>query len=216
MRVIHVLRKPLSEKSVAANVMTHGTGAINVDASRVTLDGPSPSVERRKNKAPGLSVGATGWTTPARPPSYNEQRSGELLGRWPANVVLQHLPGCRCTGSTKIKGVGPGHGGGFKDGKFSGGAGLGGYTGTTFPGFADEDGNETVAVWDCAPGCPVAALDEQSGDLHSQDPASRKGRLGKHGTGAGTTYLSVKETGNHYGDSGGASRFFKQIGGDDE
>lgn len=82
---ITVARKPLTG-TVAANVLEHGTGAINVDGCRVTGE-PSPSVERRKHAAPGVSVGATGWTTPARPDSYNEQRSGESLGRWPANLI---------------------------------------------------------------------------------------------------------------------------------
>jgi len=77
-------------------------------------------------------------------------------------------------------------------------------------------GRETVAAWTCAPGCPVMALDAQSGVLHSQNPATRKGRVGKHGTGDGTTYFGVKETGNHYGDAGGASRFFRQVGGKGE
>ena len=34
MRVIHVLRKPLSESTVAANTLKHGTGGLNIDASR--------------------------------------------------------------------------------------------------------------------------------------------------------------------------------------
>ena len=91
MRVIHVLRKPCSEGTVASNVLRHGTGAINVDGCRVG-GVPSPSVERRKHKAPGLSVGGTGWVTPPRPASYNEQRHGETLGRWPANVLLTEGP----------------------------------------------------------------------------------------------------------------------------
>ena len=33
--MIHVLRKPLSEGTVAANVVKHGVGGLNIDASRV-------------------------------------------------------------------------------------------------------------------------------------------------------------------------------------
>jgi site-specific DNA-methyltransferase (adenine-specific) len=83
-----VARKPL-EGTVAANVLEHGTGALNVDGCRVTGE-PSPSVERRKHAAPGVSVGATGWTTTARPDSYNDQRAGESLGRWPANLIVSY------------------------------------------------------------------------------------------------------------------------------
>jgi site-specific DNA-methyltransferase (adenine-specific) len=82
---ITLARKPFN-RTVAANVLEHSTGALNVDGCRVAGE-PSPSVERRKHAAPGVSVGATGWTTPARPDRYNEQRSGEFLGRWPANLI---------------------------------------------------------------------------------------------------------------------------------
>lgn len=37
MKTIHVLRKPCSESTVAANVLRHGTGAINVDATRIQM-----------------------------------------------------------------------------------------------------------------------------------------------------------------------------------
>jgi len=35
MKVIHLLRKPCSEPTVAANVLRWGTGALNIDATRV-------------------------------------------------------------------------------------------------------------------------------------------------------------------------------------
>ena len=34
MRVIHVLRKPLSEKTVAANTLKHGVGGLNIDGGK--------------------------------------------------------------------------------------------------------------------------------------------------------------------------------------
>lgn len=40
---ITVARKPLSEKTVAANVLLHGTGAINIDASRIENSGRWPA-----------------------------------------------------------------------------------------------------------------------------------------------------------------------------
>jgi hypothetical protein len=95
-------RKPLAG-TVAANVLEHGTGALNVDGCRVTGE-PSPSVERRKHAAPGVSVGATGWTTTARPDSYNDQRAGESLGRWPANLIHD--------GSDEVVGLFPADAGG--------------------------------------------------------------------------------------------------------
>ena len=37
MRTIHVLRKPCSEGTVAANVLKWGTGALNVDGCRIAF-----------------------------------------------------------------------------------------------------------------------------------------------------------------------------------
>lgn len=39
MRIITVARKPLSEGTVAANVLTHGCGSLNIDAVRVKSEG---------------------------------------------------------------------------------------------------------------------------------------------------------------------------------
>lgn len=83
-----LVRKPLAG-TVATNVLAHGTGALNIDGCRIA--GDNPSVARRQGKAPGESIGASGWTTPPRPASYNEAKAGEQLGRWPANVTLDEL-----------------------------------------------------------------------------------------------------------------------------
>ena len=87
-------RKPLAG-TVAANVLEWGCGALNINGSRIPLQGEeSPSVQRRKHAAPGISVGASGWKSPARPPGYNAPHPGEQLGRWPANLILSHSPDC--------------------------------------------------------------------------------------------------------------------------
>ncbi|MDF9718125.1 site-specific DNA-methyltransferase [Nocardioides sp. ChNu-99] len=70
---IVVGRKPLAG-TVAVNVLTHGTGALNIDACRVGSDST-----RRSNTA---EMGYHGGNLAS---SYN---TGSELGRWPANVVL--------------------------------------------------------------------------------------------------------------------------------
>jgi len=133
MKVIHVLRKPKSEGSVAQNVLKHGTGALNIDASRIG--------------------------TGERP----------VGGRWPANLILQHLDGCRCEGVKKV-------------------------TGTN---------------WICVEGCPVKALDEQTGELgdnHRESKANGVSSIWGSGRSAPTSSIS---------DTGGASRFFKQVKADE-
>lgn len=63
---IVLARKPLGEKSVAANVLAHGTGAVNVDACRVGTDGATRKAGDQK----------FGW-----------DGTGSGAGRWPANIV---------------------------------------------------------------------------------------------------------------------------------
>jgi len=68
-------RKPISEKTVAANVLKYGTGAINVDGCRIATDEPlgrlnnSVSTFNHKNTTPLVN------------------NSGDK-GRWPANVTF--------------------------------------------------------------------------------------------------------------------------------
>ena len=84
---IILARKPLAG-TVAANVLAHGTGALNVDGCRID-SGPSPAADRRAFSSPGLP-GQQGYTITNRisPERYAEARPGEALGRWPANVCL--------------------------------------------------------------------------------------------------------------------------------
>src|SRR5699024_10111418 len=77
-----VARKPMAT-TVAANVLEHGTGALNIDASRI---GTTEDIGSRPapTKAEGWGMGGDGkhgWT-----PSTS--------GRWPANVILdEHMAG---------------------------------------------------------------------------------------------------------------------------
>jgi len=75
-----VARKPLSEKTVAANVLEHGTGALNIDGCRVEgeMDGTwgtsnkTINLDRKFNSSPKMQEYRT---------------SPHQLGRWPANLV---------------------------------------------------------------------------------------------------------------------------------
>jgi len=89
---ICMARKPLSEKTVAENVLKWGTGGINIDECRIVTN------DKLNGGATTGSVSASeGWDRPWR---HNEEYikaksnrakkqvvKGELLGRWPANVI---------------------------------------------------------------------------------------------------------------------------------
>lgn len=77
---IVLARKPLSEKTVAANVLRWGTGAINIDGCRVSTD---DDTRRPCNGISALGQ-SSGWNDCNVKPGLH---GGHALGRWPANVV---------------------------------------------------------------------------------------------------------------------------------
>lgn len=181
-------RKPLIG-TVAQNVLEHGTGAINVNACRIG----SESTERKRTGNDFGLVNDDGWETPGT--------NGSVAGRWPANVVFSHLEECEQVGRVKVK----------SDGHFPSARGAGGIS---THGHDGQDGlaerhtsGETMEAYKCAPGCPVAALDEQSGMLVSgANPVRRHSDKfrGTYGDFAGQANASPQRG----TDRGGASRFF--------
>ncbi len=89
---ITVARKPLGEKTVAANVLAHGTGALNIDGCRVATEDKLSG-----GHASGGQQMTGGWERPwMKDPdavAANAERSrqsvakAEELGRWPANLI---------------------------------------------------------------------------------------------------------------------------------
>lgn len=140
-------RKPLGG-TVAANVLEHGTGALNVDGCRV----PTSESTVRENSAPRFdgSHYANGQVYDPGP-----WQSGSDKGRWPPNTLLSHHPDCGAR---------------------------------------------------CVAECPVAMLDEQSGDR----PGMSGG--GKHAAGyGGGMFGGIDCEHAARNDSGGASRFFPRF-----
>lgn len=69
-----LVRKPLSEKTVAANVLKWGTGALNIDASRIGTDDTRSKVGGTKNTENWRMAGGV--------------IAGSENGRFPANLLL--------------------------------------------------------------------------------------------------------------------------------
>jgi site-specific DNA-methyltransferase (adenine-specific) len=86
-----LFRKPL-QSTVAANVLTHGTGAINVDACRI---GTTDALSLHGRKAT-----SNGWDPRMSGAQEQGVGHGQHLGRWPANVAL----GCACEGEAHDEG----------------------------------------------------------------------------------------------------------------
>jgi site-specific DNA-methyltransferase (adenine-specific) len=85
-----LVRKPIAEKTVAANVLKHGTGGINIDVSRISLK--PGEVTHGSGANQGNEVYG----------EYSETRIGvpnitSTQGRFPANFILSHNPDCEET-----------------------------------------------------------------------------------------------------------------------
>ena len=201
MIVLTLARKPLIG-SVAANVLKHGAGGLNITGCRISLEKGEPRVTQGyKHLASSDYSPGTGKDNALG----SQQDLYKQAGRWPANLILCHLSGCRKVGTIQISGV---SGGGMhRDGKGCVWGKQVGHPQSKKVGFSDESGMETVDAWDCQSGCPVASLDQQSGFLHGA------GNLG------GTPKTAMGYCGNwpqkimphSFDHGGGASRFFKQI-----
>lgn len=171
---------------MARNALKWGTGGLNIDGTRIR------SVDEVRTNSRGDS-GLTGVRSTYsggdfKPlPSY--QTEGQKLGRWPANLILQHRADCQWQGTKEA------------------------------PSPHDYGFEAPVAMevddWLCVPGCPVADLDEQSGFLQSGTGAVK--RQSSSSQSGNTSYAYGAESRPEgtiiptYGDEGGASRFFKQV-----
>jgi hypothetical protein len=78
-----LFRKPLAERTVAANVLEWGTGGINVDGCRVGHDEPlGPSAHGMAGKQAGI-MGKTVLR-------HRDNTGPAPQGRWPANLILSY------------------------------------------------------------------------------------------------------------------------------
>jgi site-specific DNA-methyltransferase (adenine-specific) len=83
---------------------------------------------------------------------------------------------------------------------------------STETGPIDPDGTETIPAWECVPECPVRLLDAQSGERPVPGPYVQRttatGQVYGNGNGMNASQWCDGQVTPHYGDTGGASRFF--------
>jgi len=221
---IFLFRVPL-EGIVANNVLKHGTGGLDINATRIRVAGGSPSQKIREKAFRAGRAPLPGRTAKedkvlgmigrrGSPEAYWAKHSGEDIGRWPTNLVFTHSPKCRRNGTKKVRGTNPVH------------------TTKSYPNRrevyqpikdrpvttqSDAHGNEIVEAWECVEGCPVKALDEQSlaagvhgaGCIRNDIAGSDCGHDPKVVPFAGLCANPRPMT--RFGDVGGASRFFPQF-----
>jgi hypothetical protein len=196
-----LFRVPCSEATVAENILRHGTGALNIAATRVQHASAS-DFERHKAgveaiKARGGTM-ADSWKNSSDLSGASEVTTA---GRWPSNLVLIHGPECQALGTRTVKAPAINR---FTDGMKPFGVGAG------HPYESTGGGTEEQVVYDCVLGCPVAELDRMSGVGSSTRRQPTGGPILNPDTGWNpNTMTDTTERG--FSDSGGASRFFPQF-----
>jgi site-specific DNA-methyltransferase (adenine-specific) len=161
-----IARKPL-RGTVAENVLTYGTGAMNIDACRVATAGETFTVPladpANRTGVVGRDLGITGSSKDAMQAA--QKASIERLqdmGRWPPNTLFVHHPQCKKVGTRQVAGPAT-YAAGTQTGGYGGSVGT--PVGQPSIHYADpETGTETVDLWECVDGCPVKTLDEQAKD----------------------------------------------------
>jgi site-specific DNA-methyltransferase (adenine-specific) len=82
---IVVARKPLIG-TVAENVLTHGTGGLNIDASRIGSEGGGTHCDKRDDQGHCLGHDNAGRSTSGA--TVHAPQTDTVQGRWPANLIL--------------------------------------------------------------------------------------------------------------------------------
>jgi len=184
-----IAMKPL-DGTFAENALRWKVAGLNIDGGRIPSSG-----EHMRGFVAGMTAGGmtagdtrTGKSLGRFEAGRAFQATDHPSGRWPANLVLVHSPGCVRRGKEKVKGHKhsgkPGHG---KDGQVYGrGIVFGGDTQC----YADPDGLEEVEEWSCVEGCPVLELARQSGErpsgaIRKEVQAAKFGTHGIYGEGKG-------------------------------
>lgn len=84
---IVLARKPLSEGTVAANVLRWRTGALNIDGCRIHTAGSEAKACTVKRLKPGATLAAEGGNWRPEGDDAETYEGSTKDGRWPANVV---------------------------------------------------------------------------------------------------------------------------------
>ncbi len=88
-----LVRKPLGEKTVASNVLKHGTGAVNIDASRIEASDVEALAKNWDRTQSECNKSGT-ITREGGDLKAIDLRDRAPTGRFPSNVVLSHSEGC--------------------------------------------------------------------------------------------------------------------------
>jgi site-specific DNA-methyltransferase (adenine-specific) len=214
-----LVRKPISEKSIAQNVLRWGTGALNIDGCRVAYTSEQDAAPKDYRNSKGIGTLQEAYKEQGGRPykdGFSYQKNDFVAqthpqGRWPAHLVMSHSLFCKPNGTRRVKtsshSVGDPGVYRYQDGFVRGGSGQ------TPRDYVDEEGYEEVEDWVCDESCPIWIMDRQSGrskgyrNRVSDNRSQVNGSVALHDTRS----LGMRTPENSYNDQGGASRYFQQF-----
>jgi site-specific DNA-methyltransferase (adenine-specific) len=199
-----LVRKPLSEKTIAENILKWGVGGLNIDACRVTMsEADREIVDNRSGSDDGIRNNIYHNGVGMR--EKGKMFTSHSQGRWPSHLLLSHSIFCVPNGTKRVPiGGGKPIAGELRKANIYGQYEL---VKNTYHG--DADGMEEVEDWICDASCPILQLDEQSG-RRSMGHIPRSGKEDSI-WGNGKNRPLAEQSNNGYNDQGGASRYFKQF-----
>lgn len=182
--VIHLARRPL-QGTVAVNALKYGTGGLNIDGCRI---GFASALDQDSaclhGRATSQHIPGDGLGDDGAP---HERHAFQAVQHPAGRWPANLILSHLCLGDQSSL---------FRYNRTGGGC------------------RKVGDAWECAEGCPVRDLDEQSGVLTSGTGAVKQATAkGFQGNALGKESRPVGTTMIEYGDTGGASRFFQQVQG---
>ena len=162
--IIHLCRKPLAADTVAANVLAHYVGAINVEDSRVA--GVPRTTHKDGNFTAGKNTQEKGgmWASNQGGGRFsyklNFSQVSVPTGRFPANMIVLHTPDCNMEGVKSVSVVG------CTSNKAHHKRGVLFNMPTGQHGGFSQNGKESIPNWICTSTCPVHNLGIESRYFH--------------------------------------------------
>jgi len=190
--------------------LEHGTGSLNIDGCRIGTE----STERTANKPGVLHYGGSNHRPHHDGPAHH-RTTGGTSGRWPANLLLSHEASCVRVGSKRVRGQAPIYRREAEDAAQDDGQIYGAMNpqpANKQIGYADADGLEEVADWECSASCPVRLLGEQSGERPSRGAYTNSQKKAPTPNRGMMMDLGASNRRNEYANqTGTAARFFQQF-----
>ena len=203
---IIVAMKPLDSNTYASNALEHDVAGINIDDTRILYDKnnrPIPQIEQNKRDVDSKKTMFDGQSM--QKSNTKAIIGGSNIGRWPANVILQHHSDCVYVGIKKVKG--PKSQEPYDD-SVNNPIRMNASKKINRNQHTDEDGFEMLDAWRCVDGCPVNEMDRQSGLVSYGNKSGGYSYPSSVYKVEGFINNISPDSPSNYGDDGGASRYF--------